>query len=608
MSILAEVNHFKQYGLEIVPVLAGEKKPLTRKINDQWVWKGIKWSDEDYHRAEAGGIIHRDSDVIDFDFDDPLAYKFRHLLPQDTLIIGKKVNGIVEPTHYFFKVDETIQRKKTTLLADRYKKDSVIIEMLTDTQTVAIGNDRIIINDVSPKQLSQREYDHVFSTFHKIGLLTVLSKHYPESGARDEYCLRVAGCLVRKTIDDWNTFEREQFLQELVIANNDPEVLSRVKKIRYQEEKYKANPDNVAGIKSFSQEINVDLDISGNWWNWIGSESLRETTPITALTLDKFVAKDYPPKKYLMYPFLARETIQQWWAPPGKGKTLLGIHLAVCLAGNKPFLKYSLPDKSESWPVLYVEGEMSAVELQDRFNNELQPWHEQINNPNAECFSYENLYVAPVREQMNSCFDPLNWPLGQKRVEIMAEQINISTGKKPVIFLDNVSCLTNMQQNEQKDWNGFMTWLITLRTKGYTVIFFHHATKEGSTSSGSNMKERAVDLELMLDSPDKKEMISCNDTQIKLTFKKWREFDFTEHSRSFIATCSRDSGAWNHYKLIKKSESRLSVEYWVSQGYQNFDEELMKDHDEYAVSKSSWYREYKKIEAERKAADKKSPF
>lgn len=605
MSILEQVNHFKSYGCEIVPVVAGGKQPLTKNGK----WKDVEWLDDDYQRAEAAGIVHRGSNIIDFDFDDPIAYKFRHLLPQDTLIIGKKVNGNVEPTHYFFKVDENIQRKKTSLLSDRYKKDSVIIEMLTDTQTVAIGNDRIIINDVAPKQLTQQEYNKVFETFHKIALLAMLSKHYPESGGRDEYCLRVAGCLVRKTNDDWNTYEREEFMKTLVEANNDPEVLNRVKKIRYQEDQYKANPDNVSGIKSFSKEINVELEIGGNWWNWIGSETLKETTPITAMTLDKFVSKEYPPKTYLMYPFLAQETIQQWWAPPGKGKTLLGVHLAVCLAGNKPFLKYSLPDNSESYPVLYVEGEMSAVELQDRFNNELAPWIEQnINAPNAERFPYENLYIAPVREQLNSCFDPLNWPLGQKRVELMAEQISISTGKKPVIFLDNVSCLTNMQQNDQKDWNGFMTWLISLRTKGYTVIFFHHATKEGSTSSGSNMKERAVDLELMLDSPATKELVSSDDTQIKLTFKKWREFDFTEHSRSFIATCSRHTGQWKHHKLIKKSESRIAVEYWVSQGYSKFDEEVMSEHDQYPVSKTSWYREYKKIETEKKEQDSQSPF
>ena len=602
MSILPQVNHFKNYGLQIVPVVPGDKQPLTKNGK----WKDVLWTDDDYQRAEAGGIIHEASNVIDIDFDDPIAYKFRHLLPQDTLIVGKKINGIVEPTHYFFKVDDTIKRKTTKLLFDRYQKDSVIVEMLTNTQTVAIGNNRVIMNDAEPKQLTQSEFDNVFKTIHRIALLTALSKNYPADGARDEYCLRVAGCLVRKTWNDWTTYERESFMQELVQANNDSEIKSRVNKIRYQEEQYKANPDNVAGIKSFAENINVEVAVCGNWWNWISPETSKQTTPITALTLDKFVSKQYPPKKYIQYPFLAQETIQQWWASPGRGKTLLGVHLAVCIAGNKSFLKYSLPEKSEPWPVLYVEGEMSATELQDRFNNELIFWNDQIGKVNAERFPFEYLYVAPVREQINSCFDPLNIKLGQEKVELMAEQIAMSAGKKPVIFLDNISCLTNMQQNDQRDWNEFMTWLIRLRTLGYTVIFFHHATKAGDTSSGSNMKERAVDLELKLDRPEKNEEINTRGTQIKLTFNKWREFDFTEHSRSFIAVCDRDTGKWSHHKLIRKSQARINVEYWLSQGQTKYDEELMKQHDEYSVSSTSWYRECKKIESERKEQDKQS--
>jgi len=607
--ILEQVNQLRSYGCKLVPVQKDSKKPLSKYINGAWVWKGINYTDNDFLETGAAGIIHRDSDMIDYDIDDRGAYKFAHLLPQDTLIIGKDVDGIPTPTHYVYGVDETIKRKKVSLLADRYKKDSVIIEQLTDTQTVALGNERIIINNVPPKKLTQSEYDEVFKTFHKIALLAMLSKYYPGDGGRDEYCLRVAGCLVRKTIKEWDTYERESFMETLVTANNDSEVSNRVKKVRYQEEQFKANPDNVAGIKSFSKEINVDLSISGNWWNWVGSETLKETTTITAMTLDRFISKAYPPKEYLQFPFLAKGTIHQWWALPGKGKTLAGIHLATCIAGNKPFLKYSLPEKSEPWPVLYVEGEMSATELQDRFNNELNPWTENINNPNAETFPFENLYVAPVREQLNGCFDILNKELGQKRLELMAEQIATTTGKKPVIFLDNVSCLTNMKQNDQNEWTEFMTWLIHLRNKDYTIIFFHHSTKQGDSSSGSNMKERSVDVEVKLDSPDPKERKKgVRGTQIKFTFMKWREFDFTEHSKSFVAVCDRDTGKWDHYIPTKKTIKRLAVEYWLDNGYDSYDEEAMKKHDEYPISSSQFYKILAKIAEERKEEDKRSHF
>jgi hypothetical protein len=145
--------------------------------------------------------------------------------------------------------------------------------MLVNTQTVAGGNNRVLINNAPPLKLSDSQYIELKKTVGKIALLTMLSKNYPKEGSRDEYCLIIAGCLVRYT--SWTTSEREDFMRILCQVNNDTEVKSRVSKITYQEEQYKLNKE-VYGVKAFAEHIKRDVDICINWFNWINNENLSE--------------------------------------------------------------------------------------------------------------------------------------------------------------------------------------------------------------------------------------------------------------------------------------------------------------------------------------------
>lgn len=111
MSILEQVREYEKLGIKIVPVVTGDKKPVTKHIGNfdsegkpVFEWKNVPWTEEDYMKAEAGGIIHDQSNIIDIDFDDTSSIKFQHLLP-DTMKIGKRVNGILIPTHMFYRYE-----------------------------------------------------------------------------------------------------------------------------------------------------------------------------------------------------------------------------------------------------------------------------------------------------------------------------------------------------------------------------------------------------------------------------------------------------------------------------------------------------------------------
>jgi len=576
-NILEQVNYFKQRGLFPIPVKE-DKKPL----NKNGAWKNVdNWEDADFLTAGGIGIEHERSKIIDIDFDDPLAIKFQHLLPT-TFSLGKKINGITATTHLFYHTD--FKCKKTTYLADRDEKDSVVVEVLTNTQTVSAGHGRIITNDSPITKLTQSEYANVMETVRKISLLTMLSKHYPKEGGRDAFCLILAGCLTKG--NKWQTWEREAFLEQLLISVGDTkDFRNRLNKISYQEEQRKLGKD-IHGIPSLAKEIGVPVSICGNWFNWIGREELQDTTPITALSVRDFIAKDYPEQEYWVHPLVSKQTITQIWASPGVGKTLFSMELACALANGQDFLKYKWELGRKPVPVLYVEGEMSARQIQDRILNITDRY---INEKKK--FNFDYLRVAPVQEQLNHNFDPLNEDLGRKRLELQLEQMKESFDQEPILFLDNISCLTNFQEKDGEAWITFMQWLIKLRAKGYTIFFLHHATKEGSTSSGSNMKERSVDIEIKLSEPSKEQRLDIDETQIVVEFKKWREFNYTEHSRPFLASVSRHTAKWSCHDLKRKENPKEeSFNYWyVKEGVRTWSDD-MKDHETYPISKAQFYK------------------
>ena len=142
-------------------------------------------------------------------------------------------------------------------------------------------------------------------------------------------------------------------------------------------------------------------------------------------------------------------------------------------------------------------------------------------------------------------FHSLTNEIGRLNVELTAKKIEELKGEKPIIYLDNITALTTMQEKEGADWVELMHWLSRLRNKGYHVTFLHHPTKTGETASGSNIKERSIDIDMKLATPDEKTSLEEYEegyTQISIEFLKWREHMNTFHSKKRIAVIQRSTG------------------------------------------------------------------
>jgi hypothetical protein len=530
------IKRFQDYGMKLIPLQDGTKKPQIKFGK----WKGVSWSNDEIQSAKRLGVMHEESGVLDIDADSKEAQKYMHLLPE-TLTIGKKIDGRTVTTHklYFYS-----GKSKTESLG-KNTDDGCQIELLTNTQTHVIG-DRVIINDTKPTQLTYTDYQQVRQTLRKIYTLAILTKHYPPKGLkkRDDYVFRVAGMLAHEC-KHWETYEKENFIEQLITVNGDTnEFQNRIKKVAAQEENLKLGKE-VSGVKGLCDFIGIkQLDC-------VDKLRKEEVKGITVLKFGDFLNRKYPPVNYVIYPLMATETIMQVWSMPGIGKTWFGLELAASIASGKTFLRWDaqkdINKEPVSYPILYVEGEMRASALRDRIVD--------IQTNIGSKFNFNYFNIAPLAEQPNETFLPLNEERGRENIEIRLREIYEETGKKPFLFLDNISCLTNIQEKDGVEWISFMSWLIKLRARGYTVIFFHHSTKEGSTSSGSNMKERAVDIEIKLERPEKEEFLEkYSGAQFKVSFPKWREFANSIYAKPFIATLDRDSHEWRTHEILKKTK------------------------------------------------------
>ena len=120
--------------------------------------------------------------------------------------------------------------------------------------------------------------------------------------------------------------------------------------------------------------------------------------------------------------------------------------------------------------------------------------------------------------------------------------------------------LTTMQEKEGAEWVEMMKWFARLRNRGYHVTFLHHPTKLGLTASGSNIKERSIDIDMKLTTPDEKTLVEeyeDNHTQMQIEFLKWREHMNTSHSKKRIAIINRTTGKWITVPMLTKTQRKI---------------------------------------------------
>jgi|TARA_X000001388_G_scaffold75730_1_gene71227 RecA-family ATPase len=577
------VQKFKSYGFVLTPVVKSknpddDKKPLVNeKTNYKWSNKvGYEWNDQELLDANRLGAWHRDSKIFDVDFDDKEynAHKFIDCLPA-TFTVGKKVNGRTIATHLIYKTRDNVKD---------YKKAQPLVELLGNTQTIIAGVDRVIINDQEPIYYSA---DDIRAECKLIATFSELYKHSKDLTNRNDFYFKLGGALARHT--DVPMHQRIKYVEKLCELTGDHEVKNRVGCIERQQENFENKPDEVFGLKELAESLGANL----KFFDLIKREEEEEKVEATGLKFlngHEFTIKDYPKPTYILYPIVAKQQIRQVFAKAGSGKTLMMMHEACAVASGHGFLHFK-NEKQIKTPVLYVEGEMDASSIQKRFDDIEVAYQTENKKLNKEF-----MFFSILADQKDMYFHSLTKETGRLNVEITAQKIEKITGLKPVIYLDNITALTVMQEKEGAEWVELMQWLSRLRNRGYHVTFLHHPTKEGKTASGSNIKERSIDIDMKLETPDEKTLIEDYEeghTQMSIEFLKWREHMNTFYSKKRIAIINRSTGLWDIFPMLTKTQRSIYLK--LKEGKKA--EDIINATQE-GMSKANVYRTIKILKAE----------
>jgi putative DNA primase/helicase len=201
------------------------------------------------------------------------------------------------------------------------------------------------------------------------------------------------------------------------------------------------------------------------------------------LDLDAFLRLELPAREFLLEPIISAKGLVMLYGPRGLGKTHVALGIAYAVAGGGSFFKWRAPKPRR---VLYIDGEMPAATLQERLGGVVKgAGDEPI--PQALRFLTADLHPEPLPD--------LAEPENQAWLE------GIWGARPDLLILDNLSALTSAARDNEADaWTSMQRWLLSLRRRGVSVLFVHHAGK-GGQQRGTSRREDILDTVISLRRP-----------------------------------------------------------------------------------------------------------
>jgi putative DNA primase/helicase len=210
--------------------------------------------------------------------------------------------------------------------------------------------------------------------------------------------------------------------------------------------------------------------------------SIQARPPLQAVGINDFLALDIPPREMLLDPILPERSLAMLYAPRGLGKSWLALSIGLAAASGAPVLRWFAPRQRH---VLYVDGEMPLVSLQERLKAIAVPFGTDIPND-----GFRILAADQIEGGIN-----LSTEDGQCSLEPLLEDVDL-------LILDNLSTLCTATSESASDaWVPIQNWLLKLRRRGIAVLLVHHAGTNGR-QRGTSRREDALDAVIALRRPE----------------------------------------------------------------------------------------------------------
>lgn len=210
----------------------------------------------------------------------------------------------------------------------------------------------------------------------------------------------------------------------------------------------------------------------------------EEPQGVRCMNYQDFMDKAYPPRKLLLAPVIPSQGLCMLYAPRGVGKTFASLSIAHAVAsGGGVFGRWNAPDPAR---VLFIDGEMPAVTLQERLRN--------IAAGSASGISGPDMLRIITPDEQDGPMPNLATVAGQEAVEPFLAGVEL-------VILDNLATLARGgRANDEESWLPVQTWLLGLRRRGLAVLCIHHAGK-GGDQRGTSAKEDVLDTVISLRRP-----------------------------------------------------------------------------------------------------------
>ena len=204
---------------------------------------------------------------------------------------------------------------------------------------------------------------------------------------------------------------------------------------------------------------------------------------LKAVSFATLATMHIPPREMVLGPILPTQGLSMLYAPRGIGKTFVSLGIAYAVASGGQFLRWQAPKARR---VLFVDGEMPAVVLQERISGML------LNNT-AQLTDADYLKIITPDLQETGSPD-LSTREGQAALEEHLDDVEL-------IVLDNLSTLCRTgAENEGESWLPIQEWLLSLRRRGMSVLMIHHSGK-GGQQRGTSRREDILDTVISLKRP-----------------------------------------------------------------------------------------------------------
>lgn len=220
----------------------------------------------------------------------------------------------------------------------------------------------------------------------------------------------------------------------------------------------------------------------------VARKYLEEATPaeiaeyerrLRAVTAAELLGMEFPPREFILEPILQSQGTAMLYSKRGVGKTFLSLGIGCAVAAGASFLRWTAPKPRK---VLYVDGEMPAVTMRERLAAIITGMEAEMDP------AYFRLVTPDLQpEGMPS----LSGTLGQTMVEDQLDGTEL-------VILDNLSTLCRGgKENEAESWLPIQEWVLSLRRRGVSVLFDHHAGK-GGAQRGTSRREDVLDTVIVL--------------------------------------------------------------------------------------------------------------